>query len=510
MIAMARKRVDREKGKKSGEDTECNLDGDYISPIQSFRDLSLENIRSSIINGRYIQILILLTIVGGFLRFYNLGFNSLWLDEGTTYIVSLHSYAGIWQDVTTWDFSPPLFYWIEHVMLMFGKTEEILRFVPAVLGVLTIPLIYFVGKEFLDRNVGIIAAIAATFSPFLIFYSQEARAYSMTVFFIAFAMIFYLKALKNNDIKNWALFGLLSAFAFWSHYYVFVLIAALVIYAIGIQMMDIRKNIKKLGLVLLSVLVFSLVCLPIIIVTIQRFFIRTAEAPKFGAQGFDIIYSTLLQISGSGEILLFLYVFLFIAGLVHLSLSNKKQALFLISLLFLTFFISYILSYKLPMNPRYLIFLSIPIYIGIGAAYGVFYRLWNNPGIVYVMMAILVLVNVPTLLNYYSGYSKDDWRGFSGQLQDITKDGDTIVLVPGYMNQPLDYYYSNTTDRTLEYGADSVSQLENLKMDRGNHTVFYIVTWDILAVNPNGDEIRWLNNQTKFLGQNTGIYLFAS
>ena len=132
-----------------------------------------------------------------------------------------------------WDFSPPLFYWIEHVMLMFGKTEEILRFVPAVLGVLTIPLIYFVGKEFLDRNVGIIAAIAATFSPFLIFYSQEARAYSMTVFFIAFAMIFYLKALKNNDIKNWALFGLLSALAFWSHYYVFVLIAALVIYAIG-------------------------------------------------------------------------------------------------------------------------------------------------------------------------------------------------------------------------------------------------------------------------------------
>ena len=89
MIAMARKRVDREKGKKSGEDTECNLDGDYISPIQSFRDLSLENIRSSIINSRYFQILILLTIVGGFLRFYNLGFNSLWLDEGTTYIVSL-------------------------------------------------------------------------------------------------------------------------------------------------------------------------------------------------------------------------------------------------------------------------------------------------------------------------------------------------------------------------------------------------------------------------------------
>jgi mannosyltransferase len=162
------------------------------------------------------------------------------------------------------------------------------------------------------------------------------------------------------------------------------------------------------------------------------------------------------------------------------------------------------------MNPRYLIFLSIPIYIGIGAANGLFYRFWRNPGILYVIMAILVLVNVPTLLNYYSGYSKDDWRGFSGQLQNITKDGDKIVLVPGYMNQPFDYYYSNTTDRTFEYGASNVADLENLKIERGNHTVFYVVTWDILAVNPSGDEIKWLKNQTRFVGQNTGIYLFAS
>ena len=82
---MAKKREDRGKGKKSGVDTECNLDGNYISPIQSYRDLTVENVRSSVVNSRYIQILISLTIVGGFLRFYNLGFNSLWLDEAATY-----------------------------------------------------------------------------------------------------------------------------------------------------------------------------------------------------------------------------------------------------------------------------------------------------------------------------------------------------------------------------------------------------------------------------------------
>jgi mannosyltransferase len=510
MTAMAKKREDRGKGKKSGGYTECNLDRDYISPIQSFRDINIENVRSSVVNSRYIQILISLTIVGGFLRFYNLGFNSLWLDEGTTYSVSVNTFAGIWQAVISWDFSPPLFYWIEHVMLMFGNNEAILRFVPAILGILTIPLMYFVGKEIMDRNVGIIAAAAATVSPFLIYYSQEARAYSMTVFFIAFAMVFYLRALKNNDIKNWAVFGLLSALSFWSHYYVFILITAFVLYALALQVMNIQKNIKKIGMILLAIVLFCLASLPIILVIIQRFIVRIAEAPKFGAQGFDIIYHTLLQISGSSEILLVLYIFLFIVGMVHIYLTNKKQVLFLIWLLLFTFIISYILSYKLPMNPRYLLFLILPFYLGVAASYGMFYRLWGTPGIVYALMAILVIVNVPALTNYYSGYSKEDWRGFSGQILNMTQPGDKIVLVPGYMSLPFNYYYSNTSDRTFEYGADTVTDLETLKTERGNSTVFFVVTSDIIAVNPNGDEINWLTNQTKFVGQNTGIYLFVS
>ncbi len=39
------------------------------------------------------QALIVLTIIGFFLRFYNLGYNSLWLDEATTYNISLQSFA---------------------------------------------------------------------------------------------------------------------------------------------------------------------------------------------------------------------------------------------------------------------------------------------------------------------------------------------------------------------------------------------------------------------------------
>ena len=97
MIAMAKKREDREKGKKTGGDTECNLDGDYISPIQSFRDITVENVKSMIVHSRYAQSLIILSFIGLVLRFYNLGFNSLWLDEASTNAYALMSIPDIWK-----------------------------------------------------------------------------------------------------------------------------------------------------------------------------------------------------------------------------------------------------------------------------------------------------------------------------------------------------------------------------------------------------------------------------
>jgi mannosyltransferase len=113
-------------------------------------------------------------------------------------------------------------------------------------------------------------------------------------------------------------------------------------------------------------------------------------------------------------------------------------------------------------------------------------------------------------VNYYSGYSKDDWRGFSGQIQQMSKPGDLIVAVPGYVSLPLNYYYSNASDQTFEFGVYTAEELDAINAGKGNNTAYFIVTEDISAANPNGDAITWLKEHTKSLGQNTGIYLFVS
>src|SRR5512136_2695534 len=111
MIAMGRKRGDRGKEKESRAGRVCNLDGEYTNPVQSFRDLTIGNTKEALFRSRYLQLLLSLTLIGAILRFYNIGFNSLWLDEATTYNIALKSIPDIWQVTTAGEFNPPLFYW---------------------------------------------------------------------------------------------------------------------------------------------------------------------------------------------------------------------------------------------------------------------------------------------------------------------------------------------------------------------------------------------------------------
>ena len=123
---------------------------------------------------------------------------------------------------------------------------------------------------------------------------------------------------------------------------------------------------------------------------------------------------------------------------------------------------------------------------------------------------VAVLVGIPYFTSYYTTYSKNDWRGFSEYLTAETQNGDYVVVLPGYMPLPLDYYYDSKKDETHEIQANSAKKLEEIEQTRGDTTAYYVVTADIYAANPEGDALNWLNANTKYIGKNMGINLFIS
>jgi len=514
MIALAKKREDRGKGKKSEGDTECNLDEDYISPIQSFWDINVENIKSVVIHSRYAQSLIILTILGFLLRFYNLGFNSIWLDEASTLGMSKGSFETIWITTLSGDFHPPLFHWIEHIMLVFGQSEVILRFIPALLGTLTVPVFYLIGKEFRDKNVGLICAALLTVSYFGIFYSQEAYSYSMVLFVFSLVLLFYFRALRTDETSQWLLFALFSALAVWTHYYVLIALFVIYLHAIITLREKLKTDVHEGKKILAAISTMTVLILPLIFVVLERYHTLTASPPTYGVLGPVLIQETFIRFSGGFSplnwVIATVYLFLMFGGLVLLYREDRNKCLFSAMYLILPLIISVIISSRMTMNPRYLIYL-LPVYFAlVAASFPIIFRFIPNRKLLYAVIILIVAINVPLLTGYYTSFTKEDWRGFSHIVQNVTKDGDFIVVVPGYITQPFSYYYNNATDRTIQTGANTGKELDNIYQLKGNSSIFYIVTGDISAMNPEGDALAWLSEKARLETERTGIYLLTS
>lgn len=504
----------KKSGKKEagGRERSNIISGEEKYQVNSLKDLNLENLKGVLMHNRYAQMLILLVIAGFVLRFYNLGFNSIWLDEGSTLGFAKQSLSGIWAATSGGEFNPPLFYYMEHFMLVFGDSEFTLRFLPALFGSLTVPVMYLIGREISGRLGGIIAAALMAFSTFHIFYSQDARAYTTMLFFFSIAVFFYLLALKSDSYKDWICFGVFSALSFWTHFYVFVAIGILILHALIVKRELIIRDIKTIKPVLIGFLSFLIVALPIIYVTVGLFFKRTSAAPTWGLSGVDVFTSTLILISGSEIYLTLIFSVLAVIGIIYLFINEDKRnyAYLIILSLILPFIVSIILSSKIPMSPRYLIYILPFYFTAIGAAFGFVPKDIDYRKVAAVAMAVLFIVSIPYFTAYYTSYSKNDWRGFSGALSDITEDGDYVVVMPGYMRQPLDYYYDSNIDGVIELTADDSEMLGKIELQRGNTTAYYVVTWDLTAANPEGDALLWLNTNTLTVGQYMGIYLLKS
>jgi hypothetical protein len=171
---------------------------------------------------------------------------------------------------------------------------------------------------------------------------------------------------------------------------------------------------------------------------------------------------------------------------------------------------SLVLSSRMPMIPRYLIYLLPVYFVGIASAYPALLALVRERWAVAIFIAAAVLVAVPLLSTYYTIPQKNDWRGFAAELGAMTGEGDLVVVLPPYIAQPLDYYYSNATDGTLEMGATTEDDLEAIRDRYPGRRAFYVATADIFAADPSGNAAGWLEENARVVGQYTGIHLLVS
>jgi mannosyltransferase len=162
------------------------------------------------------------------LRFYGLTFQSYWFDElfSAHYSDPAHSFMTVVR-LTLADVHPPLYQltmWASYHV--FGYTEWAGRLPSALAGVLTVPVIYFLGRELFDKRTGLYAAALAVANFYLVYYAQEARSYAFLSFLGCLSFLYFVRALRSESRINLALYISATLALVYTHYFGFVIILA--------------------------------------------------------------------------------------------------------------------------------------------------------------------------------------------------------------------------------------------------------------------------------------------
>jgi mannosyltransferase len=168
-----------------------------------------------------------LTAAGAALRFSTLDVQSFWHDEAVTVGRVLDPSLFTTLDrVPGSEATPPLYYALAWAWTrLFGSGEVGIRSLSALAGTATIPVAWWAGRELVSRAAGMAAAALVTFSPYMVWYSQEARAYALLVLLCGLSLALFARALRGESARWLGWWALVAALALVTHYFAVFVVA---------------------------------------------------------------------------------------------------------------------------------------------------------------------------------------------------------------------------------------------------------------------------------------------
>jgi len=164
------------------------------------------------------------------LRLYHLQLQSLWWDEGISLYLAGLDLASL---TTAKDFGidlhPPLY----HVLLagwvrLAGSSVFSSRYLSAAAGALAVPLTYYLGRRTSGPAAGLVGAVLLAASPFHVFYSQEARMYTLVPLLGLLSTALALRILDRQAARpgEWVALAVVNAAGLYAYYYLALLVLA--------------------------------------------------------------------------------------------------------------------------------------------------------------------------------------------------------------------------------------------------------------------------------------------
>ena len=169
-------------------------------------------------HARTLLVLCLLILAAFLLRTISLDTQPLWRDEIDALRFATAPWSEVLSNFTRSGWNGPLYFLVlRGWIFLTGSTGCAMRFLSLWFGVLCIPLVFVLGRKFFGRNVALMAAFLITSSPYLIWYSQEVKMYSLVPALALLALYALRRATAGQGWYWWVTAVAATSIGFYSH-----------------------------------------------------------------------------------------------------------------------------------------------------------------------------------------------------------------------------------------------------------------------------------------------------
>jgi mannosyltransferase len=409
----------------------------------------------------------ILVLLACLLRLNSIAFQSLWRDEVDAVRFALAPLPDVIKTFTQPGFNGPLYFlmlrgWIG----LAGQSEFALRLPSLMFGVIGIALMYVIGARLFSRPIGWVAATLLAFSGYHVWYSQEAKMYTL-ITALALAAIYCLRrGLEDGRTRFWIGLVVCTSLAVYAHILAALLIPVEVLlcllwwpHAADLARRRLKPALISFGLLIVPYLPLAVWQLPLIFQAGETGFGHYTLGEMLNVLNGAYTYGILNALDTTwGAIIAGLAVTLACFGWLMRLTDRKRSALALTLLIWLAVPVMTIwfVSLNRPLfTDRYLIWIMPAYYVSIAVGLAAVWpaeAIWpaaparsivQHARRLVAAIAFIVLIGAGALsINAQATTPyKSDFRSAAHFIEATIQPDDAIMLQIPYIQYTFDYYY---------------------------------------------------------------------
>ena len=432
------------------------------------------------LGNRWIQfsLLVVISLIAFALRFYKLGEWSFWYDESYTMrdVRNLQQLGYLDQQV-----SRTLIYLIVNAL---GVTEFNARLAPALIGVITIPILFFPIRQMLGVGVALLASLFLALNPWHLYWSQNARFYTALLLFYTLALLVFYLGIEKDKPWYMVLFLLLLGLAVQERLFAVFLVPIVAAYLLILRFLPFEK---PAGLRWRNVLILVIPSLVLGLLYSLEFF----RDPGKWLNGFGWVNNNPFWILSGVVFYVGLSIVCMGAAAAIFMLLHKNRAVLLLTLA-AVFPLAALMALSLVQYTanRYA-FVSLTSWL-ILAALGVWLLLSQSKGLGWVLAVgvslILILEPLSETYLYYHDQNgnRDNWKAAFKLINSLKEPGDQVMVTNIELG---DLYMEEPTQRIFRFDTT------NPPTDGGR--IWFIEDNNLGEKLP--DKLKWVQDNTELI-----------